>query len=216
MNNVLDTLPTPIRKMLRKPRGQGASRRGEILEAAKRLFIEEGFPHATMRRIASEVGVSPTALYLHFSDKEAILQAISEDFFAELLVELKSSQGDAPPTLERLRSGMRTYVKFSLDRADEYRLTFQTRQAKSGCAAEKPDVADMSFEVLEAAIQELLAADLLRPGDPVVIAETIWCALHGLTGVLIDLTDQTHTPAAALTESMIDMIIRGLACREAA
>ena len=215
MNDVLDTLPAPIRKLLRKPRGQGASRRGEILDAAKRLFIEEGFAHATMRRIAAEVGVSPTALYLHFADKEAILQAIAEDFFAELLVELQSSQASAEHPLARLRAGMRTYVAFSLDRADEYRLTFQSRQVKGvPVPCEKPDTADLSFEVLESAVRDMLAANILRPGDPVLIAETIWCALHGLTGVLIDLMERTQSTSDELTESMITMIIKGLACRE--
>src|SRR5271166_4928450 len=47
----------------RKPRGQGATRRGEILAAAKSLFLEEGFERTTMRRIAAVVGISSTALY---------------------------------------------------------------------------------------------------------------------------------------------------------
>lgn len=77
MNHITESVAVRTRK----PRGQGASRRGEILDAAKRLFTEEGYAQATMRRIAAEVGVSPTALYLHFADKEAILRAIAEDFF---------------------------------------------------------------------------------------------------------------------------------------
>ncbi len=65
-------------KSERKPRGQGASRRGEILDAAKRLFLTEGFERATIRKIAASVGVSSAALYLYFPDKDAILRAIAE------------------------------------------------------------------------------------------------------------------------------------------
>ncbi len=69
----------------RKPRGQGASRRGEILASAKRLFLQDGIQHATMRRIAADVGVSSTALYVYFPDKTAILDAIAEGMFEALL-----------------------------------------------------------------------------------------------------------------------------------
>jgi AcrR family transcriptional regulator len=211
MNVQGNTLPLRTRK----PRGQGASRRGEILEAAKRLFIEEGFPQATMRRIAAVVGVSPTALYLHFSDKEAILQAIADDFFDELLVELHNSEGTETTPLAKLRAGMCAYVKFALERTDEYRLTFQVRHAKLMLEPhEKVGHGDLPFEVLEAAVQRLLDDGVFRPGDPEVIAESIWCALHGLTAVLMDHKEQAQSARDVLMNSVIDMILIGLACRE--
>ncbi len=208
---------TPRKPMLRKPRGQGASRRGEILDAAKRLFIEEGFANATMRRIAGEVGVSPTALYLHFADKEAILQAIADDYFSELLVKLQESQTVEGPSLAGLRRGLRAYVDFGLDRIDEYRLTFQSRQARAGagpCA--EVDAADMTFEVLEHAVGELLAAGIFRPGNKHKIAETIWVCLHGVTSALVDLSAKVATPPDLLIESVIDTVISGLTCPKGA
>lgn len=209
MNVQGNTLPLRTRK----PRGQGASRRGEILEAAKRLFIEEGFPQATMRRIAAVVGVSPTALYLHFSDKEAILQAIADDFFDELLVELHNSEGKETTPLAKLRAGMCAYVTFALDRADEYRLTFQVRHVKLA-PDQQPDHGDLPFEVLESAVQHLLDEGVFRPGDPVVISETIWCALHGLTAVLMDHKHPERSTRDVLMNSVISMILLGLCSRE--
>ena len=145
--------------MVRKARGQGASRRGEILDAAKRLFIEEGFANATMRRIAAEVGVSPTALYLHFADKEAILQAIADDYFSELLVVLNKTQGHEAPSLARMRAGLRAYVMFGLSRYDEYRLTFENRAARNDpSVCPDSDVASMSFCMLQSSVEKLVAA----------------------------------------------------------
>jgi AcrR family transcriptional regulator len=213
MAHISELLPARTRK----PRGQGASRRGEILEAAKRLFTEEGFAHATMRRIAAEVGVSPTAIYLHFADKEAILKAIAEDFFAELLVVLQAKAEREGPTLQRLRDGLRAYVEFALERADEYRLTFQTRQVKGldlGCGA--PDVADLSFLVLEHTVEDLLAEGVFRPGDPEAIAESIWCAMHGVTAVVMDMMPRVQTAKDTLIESVIGAIITGFACQQPA
>jgi AcrR family transcriptional regulator len=209
MPNITEFLPARTRK----PRGQGASRRGEILEAAKRLFTEEGFEHATMRRIAAEVGVSPTAIYLHFADKEAILKAIAEDFFAELLVVLKGTAEREGPKLGRLRAGLRAYVDFALERADEYRLTFQTRKVRGvEVCCQEPDVADLSFLVLEHAVEDLLAEGVFRPGDPGTIAESIWCAMHGVTAVVMDMMPRVQTTKDALIESVIGAIITGFAC----
>ena len=199
-------------KLARKPRGQGASRRGEILDAAKRLFIEEGYANATMRRIAAEVGVSPTALYLHLADKEAILQAIADDYFSELLVVLHKSQGGEAPSLTRLRAGLRAYVEFGLSRYDEYRLTFENRVPRSDMVCPENDVASMSFEVLEHAVESLVGAGQLRAGDTVVIAETIWVCMHGLVSALVNLPDHVQSDRDALIESVIDNVITGLAC----
>ncbi|HTZ71934.1 MAG TPA: TetR/AcrR family transcriptional regulator [Acetobacteraceae bacterium] len=198
----------------RKPRGQGASRRGEILDAAKRIFIEEGYAQATMRRIAAAVGVSPTAIYLHFSDKDAILKAIAEDFFAELLVKLQQTQTHEGPKLQRLRAGLRAYVDFSLERPDEYRLTFQAKQNEMTAERCEPDVADLSFAVLESAVEELLAEGLFRPGDPAVIAESIWAAMHGVTAVVMDMMPRVQATKDQLIETVINAVITGFACRE--
>jgi AcrR family transcriptional regulator len=214
---VSETSPAPARKpMLRKPRGQGASRRGEILQAAKRLFIADGVGNATMRRIAAEVGVSPTALYLHFVDKEAILRAIAEDYFSELLVMLQRNQARDVPPLVKLREGLRAYVDFGIERIDEYRLTFQNRAARMDpCGPDgKLEVADRSFAVLEHSVEQLLAAGIFRAGDPITIAETIWCCMHGLTSAIVDMADKVHTPRDALIESVLDAVITGLACKE--
>jgi AcrR family transcriptional regulator len=207
----------PRGPMVRKPRGQGASRRGEILDAAKRLFIEEGFANATMRRIAAEVGVSPTALYLHFADKEAILQAIADDYFSELLVVLNKSQAGAAPSLSRLRAGLRAYVNFGMTRYDEYRLTFESRVPRADALiCPESDVADMSFKVLEHAVETLLAEGVFRGGHKVVIAETIWCCMHGLTSALVNMPDHVQSQRDILIESVIDNVITGLACPKSA
>jgi AcrR family transcriptional regulator len=211
MNHLIE--PCPART--RKPRGQGASRRGEILDAAKRLFIEEGFAHATMRRIAAEVGVSPTALYLHFADKDAILKAIAEDFFSELLVLLRKSQGSDLPPLLRLRAGLRAYVEFGLERADEYRLTFNNAKERGVMRpCEDVDVADLTFEVLVTSIGDLMEAGIFRKADPVLAAESLWTAMHGVTSAAIDLGDRLQREVWSVVDFSITTLITGLACRE--
>ena len=65
----------------RKRRGEGHTRREEILQAAKELFLEQGYDATTIRRIADRVGISAPALYLYFKDKEAMMLALCDQTF---------------------------------------------------------------------------------------------------------------------------------------
>lgn len=197
----------------RKPRGQGASRRGEILAAAKRLFLEEGFEHATMRRIAAKVGVSGAALYVYFPDKESILHAIAEETFGELLATLEASQRVDLPPLERMRTGLLAYVGFGRARPDEYRLTFLSKimaRPGPGPACSDIEAADRSFAILEQGVAELMEAGVFERRPTVLVAEALWAAVHGVTAILLDHADHLDSDPDALAAAVIDIALRGL------
>ncbi len=198
----------------RKPRGQGASRRGEILAAASRIFLEEGVAHATMRRIAAAVGVSTTALYVYFPDKDAILRAIAEATFTELLDVLEASQRQGASVPDRFRAGLRAYVEFGLARPDAYRLTFlsspASRIASKPCdTIEALQAADHSFAILRHGVEEMMAAGLFRACSSECTAEAIWACLHGVTALLLDQAGHITTPPECLIQQVIDTIIAG-------
>jgi len=197
----------------RKPRGQGASRRGEILASAKRLFIEEGYESATMRRIATAVGVSGAALYVYFPDKEAILFAIAEETFGELLAALELSQQGQDDRLQRLRAGLMTYIAFGRARPDEYRLTFQRKimnPSTPGRHCGDIEAADRSFDILERSVAELVEAGIFTPGNSMLIAEALWACLHGTTALLLDHAQHLQSDPDALASTVVDTAIRGL------
>jgi AcrR family transcriptional regulator len=198
----------------RKPRGQGASRRGEILAAAKRLFVEEGFERATMRRIAAAVGFSGAALYVYFPDKEAILHAIAEETFGELLATLEATQRADLPLLERFRAGLLAYVKFGRARPDAYRLTFLSTMMSPpapGRACADIEAADRSFAILERGVSELMEAGMFERRPPVLVAEALWACLHGVTAALLDHGDHLESDPDGLASMVIDTALRGFA-----
>ena len=196
---------TPVRRT-RKPRGQGASRRGEILAAAKQLFLQEGIEHATMRRIAGAVGVSSTALYVYFPDKTAILDAIAEGMFEALLVAYGQSRRSGKPRLEQFRDGLRSYVDLALSRPDEYRLTFH---AKSRSYRGEIEAADKSFVLLQTEIAELMQAGVFARGDTLAVAEALWACLHGVVMLLLNLPEHIGTPPRRLVDTVIDAAVKG-------
>lgn len=206
----------PVVKSERKARGQGASRRGEILDAAKRLFLTQGFERATIRTIAAAVGVSSAALYLYFPDKDAILRAIAESTFDTLLAALEVSQRQADSDLERLRAGSLAYVAFGLAHPDEYRLTFLAKMMASSGPGRPADTcstvpaAKRSFDILVNGIERLIQAGIFRPSDPIVTADAVWASLHGVTALLLDQREHLGSDQDVLVAMVIDTVLRGL------
>ena len=108
----------------RKRRGEGHTRREEILQAAKELFLEEGYDATTIRRIADRVGISAPALYLYFRDKEALMLALCDQTFAHLIAAIGEIEKTVQDPLERIRRFGEAYARFGLSHPDEYRLVF--------------------------------------------------------------------------------------------
>ena len=101
-----------------------ASLRREILDAASRLFVEEGYQRLTMRRLAERIEYSPTTIYLYFKDKDELLRAVCDETFSQLAGKLERLQKTSGTPLGYLREGLRTYVDFGLANPNQYTVTF--------------------------------------------------------------------------------------------
>ena len=97
---------TATSRSTRKPKGEGHERRAEILAAAERIFVDHGYEGATIRKIADEVGLSSTALYMHFADKGEILQEICKQTFTALLEANSAVVSEPSTSVERMRRMM--------------------------------------------------------------------------------------------------------------
>jgi len=165
-----------------------------------------------MRRIALAVGVSPTALYVYFPDKDAILHAIAEAWFAELLDVAAASQRPDHSPAERVRAGLRAYVDFGLARPDAYRLTFLSPAASrtGSLACEKIPAADHSFAILQRGVEAMMQAGDLHTAPSGPITEAIWACIHGLTMLLLDQCDHVTTPPEQLIQTVLDIVMNGM------
>src|SRR5258708_2230877 len=117
------TVPPP-RRSARKAKGDGHLRRAEILEAAERIFVAEGYEGATIRKIADEVGVSSTALYMHFQDKGCILLEICERTL-RLLFERNSEIAAKPlDAVVRVKLMLEAYMRWGMEHPNAYQLVY--------------------------------------------------------------------------------------------
>ena len=109
----------------RAARGQGEALRGEILAAARDLLAETGNQDAvSVRAVAERVGVTTPSIYLHFKDKDDLLDAVCAEVFEALGVALGEAAALDGTPVERLMAEGRAYVRFALDKPEHYRLAF--------------------------------------------------------------------------------------------
>jgi AcrR family transcriptional regulator len=196
----------------RKPKGEGHVRRGEILEAGERIFVEFGYEGATIRRIAEEVGVSSTALYMHFKDKSEILLEICLQVFDRMLVDQKELVKGLDSPEARVRVLLKSYMEFGLANPNAYRLVFCTRPREASEGAEKVAMrlGKELFDGFAAHVADIAAAGRLK-GDPIPAAQALWAGAHGVISLVI--TKPYFDWAETLEAEMLDALFDGVLVR---
>jgi AcrR family transcriptional regulator len=178
----------------RKARGSGHERLGEILAAARTLFLEHGFENVSTRKIAEQVGVSQTTLFAYYKTKDDILAKLIHDVFAELDRAIANVDRIARNPEDWLRQGIAGYIAFGLSHPDEYRLAFMVIKAyrkpynaEPEQPAEGTRVGVPIFLRLVEKVAEGIEAGAIRRdlGSPMLVAQALWASMHGLVAALI-------------------------------
>jgi AcrR family transcriptional regulator len=208
---VTTLLATP-EKSARKAKGDGHLRRAEILRAAERIFIAAGYEGATIRKIADEVGVSSTALYMHFQDKDQILLEICDRVINELLaINLRISTRPGDP-VGRVRDMLAAYMHFAIENPNAYRLMFC--EASMGDSARRRDatvqLGERCYEKFSGVVGEIAVQGRLRTGDVPAVTQTLWAACHGLISLRIAKPDFEWSPLDTSIDVMLDGLLFGL------
>jgi AcrR family transcriptional regulator len=179
-------------KSARKPKGDGHLRRGEILAAAERIFIAEGYSGATIRKIADAVGVSSTALYMHFRDKDQILLEISNDAIGQLWRELDIAHRPID-AVARVQADARG-VHEVRPRQSQHLPAGVLRHARrdlQGEAGRHRRTGRSLLREFSGPIHEIAAAGPPALGLGESAAQVLWAACHGLVALLITMPSAT-------------------------
>ena len=104
---------------------QKAETRQAILDAARELFVTNGVAATTMRAIAAKIGYTPTAIYHHFRDKDALIAELCMADFTSL-DQTMNKIGRIEEPIERLRRMAMAYTDVALDNTSQYRFMFMT------------------------------------------------------------------------------------------
>jgi AcrR family transcriptional regulator len=186
------------------------SLRSDILEAASRLFVEEGYDRVTMRRVAQRIEYSPTTIYLHFKDKTELFNAVCEETFSQLAEKFETLTRMRIVPLGHLRECLRLYVEFGVKHPDHYTVTF-LQPPKTGRAQPlDAPIRARAFDALRQAVRSCVDYGDIRTADVDMTAQALWAAVHGLTALLITARGFPFISQAALVDHTIDTLIAGL------
>ncbi|HUF65462.1 MAG TPA: TetR/AcrR family transcriptional regulator [Gemmatimonadaceae bacterium] len=159
--------------------------RERVLTCACDLYLADGLDGFSMRRLASELGVTAPALYRHYPAKEALLRDVVAEAFKVFGAYLyRALEGTSPQ--ERLRLTGEGYVAFALDHPRFYEVIHASPRLLG--FAELPEVASQSCgtkQFLVDRVRECMDARVLAPDDPEVVAAVIWAFSHGLVSLFL-------------------------------
>ena len=192
--------------------------REKILDAARELFVAEGYEAVTMRKVAEKIEYSPTAIYFHFRDKEALMRELCDADFAALSAEFQKI-GRIPDPIERLRRIGRAYVGFAVAFPNHYRLMFMTPHPVAKCSDERQAIRGNpeqdAYAFLKVTVEESIATGRLKPefADPELVSQMVWSGVHGVVSLQIAKRDDDWVAwrdVKMTAHQLIEVMISGL------
>ncbi len=159
-----------------------------LIQAGIKILAEDGVGGLSLRKAARTAGVSHSAPYAHFADKQTLIAAIASDGHKQIYERFAAIQTryvDDP--LRQLVSGAWAYVQFGLDSPDHYKITFSGAIQDEHSHQEFVEYSQRNMQVLRLIVEQCRAPDVLNNTgiDPELQAVSLWGILHGLVLLLI-------------------------------
>jgi AcrR family transcriptional regulator len=157
-----------------------------ILNAAREIFLKEGYENTSMRKIATAIEYSPGIIYNHFKDKNELLLALHDKAFECKIEALFLSVQNMPDPLQRLQATGRGYIQYGIDNPQDYELMFILSCTMEALAVKEEFWQDgaMAINMLKENIKECMEAGYFRKDiSPDEISLILWSQVHGLVSL---------------------------------
>lgn len=168
-----------------RPYHHGNLRRA-LLDEALATIRSAGVTGLTLREIGARVGVSRTALYRHFADKQALLAAVATDGFRTLRQQLVAAWEEGGRDEAAFSAMGVAYVGFAVANPAHYRVMFGGAVEHEGRDPELVAEAQGAFQALVDALATLQRERVFRRDDTVRMATYVWSLVHGMAMLGID------------------------------
>lgn len=196
----------------RQERDREAVRRA-ILDAARDLFVTEGFERVSIRKIAERIEYSPAAIYGYFPSKDDIFFALAEEGFRLMYGEQQRMDALAAlPPIERVRAMFWRFYEFSCEHPEYFALMFIDRSVpRVGREYERFDFArEGKRQLLEHLGAAVLAGDLPASVHPEVMLHVVSCALVGVAAMRMSDRLAAGQDTDALARDVLEVTLAGL------
>jgi AcrR family transcriptional regulator len=158
-----------------------------LIQAGIEILSDQGVKGLSLRRVAKHAGVSHTAPYAHFADKQALVAAISTEGYKRLYEQLiQIDQEYKSDPLKSLVEVAWRYILFAINDPAHFKITFSGVIEKEKDYPAFVEISQQSFTFIIELVRKCQAAGILRSGRTDLIAVHIWGAIHGLATLLIE------------------------------
>ena len=185
-----------------------------ILDAARQLFVEEGYRNVSIRKIADRIGYSPAAIYSYFESKDEIFLALAEEGFHMLLASGSGARETAVQhgPLDCIRAVFLNIYEFSKQHPEYHALMFLDRSVPriSRDWERFGFVRDMQCQLTALIQQAVDRGDFPPDRDPAVIFKVLLAAVHGVSAMRLCDRLGAEDDADALARATIDAALNGL------
>ncbi|KAB1440866.1 TetR/AcrR family transcriptional regulator [Pseudodesulfovibrio senegalensis] len=155
-----------------------------ILDAAKGLFIRQGFDNVSMRGIAAAAGYSPAAIYRYFPGKRAILSHLRNEGFREFHAGQLAQEGAQKPE-EMLRRAGRNYLRFAMENPDDFHLMFCTSCEEVDLEGELAEESMQSYHHFRNRMAQVVRSGYFGDVDEEAVVFGLWSGVHGLASLAV-------------------------------
>lgn len=157
-----------------------------LLSAAIDQIKEVGVEKLSLRGIARTVGVSQTAPYRHFKDKNELLAEVAAQAFSELYEISKTVIDDNCCAIDNIQASGLTYLQFAIENPEKYRLLFGNTISNRRSYSSMVEAGEKSFQLLIDQVERGIADGDFIPGCPLLLANTLWTQVHGSALLILD------------------------------
>jgi AcrR family transcriptional regulator len=188
--------------------------RAELLDAAIRELDATPAEQLSLRAVARSLGVSQTAPYRHFNDKQALFAALATRGYTQLLTQLREARDRAPDgAAAQLRAVARAYVDYAARHERLFKLMFGPLVPPGEDYPELRAVSRQTLALVEGILHYGMQRGEFREQDVRYLANAAWAGIHGLATLRIDAAAlfQRHIDLSQQIAVSVDTFISGIA-----
>ena len=190
------------------------SLRERILETSRKFLFSDGYSSLSMRKIAKEIGVSATSIYLYFENKDHLIHTLIEESVEELSTSIEQSVEGVEDTIKRFEAIIWSYIRFAQHNPEKYQIIYIVHSDRMArYPKEKFRKARRGYALLESVIMDGIKEGLMELDKPMIAAYTIWAQLHGVVSVVFNQRLDSRIDRDEFIEESVEQIMQGFLIR---
>ncbi len=158
-----------------------------LIQTGIEILSTQGFHALSLRKVAQRAGVSHSAPYAHFADKQALVAAISTEGYRKLFDCLASAvEQYRHDPLSQLIEAAWAYVQFALREPAHFKITLSGVVEKEQEYPAFVELTRKAFGLLVEVTEACQQAGILKPGPSDQMAICVWSLVHGFTLLILE------------------------------